>query len=71
MQLLPLQNNSQPHQPQHGRLQPRILGQQNRAIAHIRHEPDHAADDVAVAVEVFLAAGVEFGVVGGVVVAFC
>lgn len=44
--LFSLQNNDQAHYPQHNRLQPGVLGEHNRDIAHERHECHHTPDYV-------------------------
>lgn len=67
---VPLQHNRQAHNGQHRRLQPGVLGEQDRDIADKGHEADHAPYHVLFAVEVPLVRGVEIRVVGGVVVAF-
>ena len=68
---LPLQDDTDPHRNQQNSLQPGILAQQDSHVADVRNIADDAADDVGRAGEMGLAAGVEFGVVGSVVVAFC
>lgn len=70
-QLLPLHNHRQGHETQHDGLEPRVLAQQDGDVADKRHVADDGADDVGLAVQKRLADGVEFRVVGGVVVALC
>lgn len=67
----PLQNHRQSHKNQHSSLEPRVLAQQNSHIPDARHVPYHAPHDIPRALEKLLSAGVEFRVVGSVVVAFC
>lgn len=59
----------QRHETQHDGLEPGVLAQQDRDIADEGHVAHHATDDVLRAIEVALAASVQFGVVGCVVVA--
>jgi len=51
----PLQHHHQSHYPQHNLLQPRVLTQQDRDVAHKGNEADHAANDVLFTVEEGLA----------------
>jgi hypothetical protein len=66
--LFPLQDNNQAHYTQHDRFEPRVLRQHDGNIAHERHEPNHAADDV-LPLEVVLPPGIQIGIVGTIVVA--
>lgn len=63
-----LQYHHHTHQPQHDLLQPWVLAQQDCDVSHERNEADNASHDIFFAVEEGLAGGIEFGVVGDVVV---
>lgn len=67
--LFSLQHNCECHKPEHCCLQPGIFAQEDRHVAHKRHVAQHTANDVLLAVEEALAAGVELGVICCVVVA--
>lgn len=69
--LLPLQNDRERHEPEHGRLQPGVFAQENGHITHKRHVSQHTANNILLAVEEALAARVKLRVVCGVVVALC
>jgi hypothetical protein len=68
--LLALQYHHQTHYTKHGLFQPRVFTQQDRDVSDKGDEPDNAADDVLLAVQVGLTRGVELGVVREVVVTF-
>jgi hypothetical protein len=63
-----LQYHHHTHQPQHDLLQPWVLAQQDRDVSHKRDEAGYASHDVFFAVEEGLAGGIEFGIVGNIVV---
>ena len=69
--LLPLQNNRESHEPEHGRLQPGVFAQEDGHVSHKRHVSQHTSNNILLAVEEALAARVKLCVVCGVVVALC
>ena len=68
--LLPLGDHHQAHHSQHEHLQPRMLTEQDRNIAHIGDVSDHGPNDLSLPIEVVLVAGIEIDIVGWVIVAF-
>ena len=66
-----LQHNHYTHNPQHHRLQPRMLTQHNRHISHRRHITPHTADEIFLSVKKALTLGIELRVVCDVIVALC
>jgi hypothetical protein len=66
--LLPLQDHRKSHEPEHSRLQPRVLAQKNGHVAHKRHETQHTTHNVLLAVKEALAACVELSIICRVVV---